>query len=114
MYVFGVQKSCLPLKGYCVLSIFFQLAIESGLTDAEQLCRHELVPVQLLNGPEDSLLLHIGHGSNLPFGASVSRFRRRATDGVWQIGGADHRAGIHGAASLDAVFQFTDVARPVV
>ncbi len=43
--VFGRRKSCLSLKSYCALSIFFQLAVESGLTDAEQLRRRQLVPV---------------------------------------------------------------------
>ena len=43
--VFGRRMSCLSLKSYCALSIFFQLAVESGLTDAEQLRSHQLVPV---------------------------------------------------------------------
>jgi hypothetical protein len=43
--VSGRRMSCLSLKSYCALSIFFQLAVESGLTDAEQLRRHQLVPV---------------------------------------------------------------------
>ena len=66
------------------------------------------------NGSKDGLLLQIDDGCNLPFRPSINRLHGRAPDGAGQIGGADHWAGIHGAASLNAVFQFTHIARPVV
>lgn len=43
--VFSRRMYCLSLKSDCALPIFFQLAVESGLTDAEQLRSHQLVPV---------------------------------------------------------------------
>src|SRR5215469_15651069 len=70
-------------------SVLLQFAVERGLADAEQARGHELVAIEMAQGAEDRLLLHLGNGANLNsqgrfgFRGSLTLFDLRA--GVLQL-----------------------------
>ena len=58
------SDSCLeffPSKAVLLHAVFFEFAIERGLTDSQHARRQQLVPMELLQGREDDALFHFSH-----------------------------------------------------
>ena len=105
-------------------AVFLQLAVESGLADAQQLRGLELVAVEGANSPQNGLSLEIGQGGYLR-GTALLGWLAGDRGGApslktlllklrRQVAEMQHRTGGEGAGPLYRVFEFAHIARPVM
>jgi len=103
----GVRYLCLNL-------VFFQLAIERSLADTKQPCRQKFVTIELRNRVEDGLPFQLRDGNDfvrtIPLNGVMAVFASYSTG---QICNLDFWTAVHGASSLQTVFQFPHIAGPI-
>src|SRR6266851_7928250 len=105
-----ILRARLRLGGLHV--VLLQLAVQSGLSDAEHARRGKLVASRLTESAKYGAPLQFLERQDLiffwnSFGGWVLKIGRQICDG-------EDRPGPQSDGALDGVFQFTHVARPVV
>ena len=94
--------------------IFLQLAIQSGLADAERSRRHKLIAIELMQRIQDGLLFQFSQGKNPGLLFRTNGTKRRRPDMRRKVGGLQHGSGAHSHGAFEAVFQFAHIARPLI
>ena len=108
-------------------AVLLELAVEGSFSDAEEAGGEEFIAFELADGSQDGLAFQFGNGEDawaavgaegglfaaFGFGVGVEPCAD-GLEGYGEIADVEDGAGAEGAGSFDGVFEFADVAGPVI